>query len=95
MLDFETSFEVSINMYKHDKVKKRTWVRLVVGIGPGRGSSVAGLHLQGIRPLLLPVEHYLGEDLPGLHADLEEILALVTRRIHDVVINLGGKVYSY
>lgn len=61
---------------------------LVVGVGPRRGCSVAGLHLQRVRPLLLSVEHHLREDFPSLHADLEEVLAFVPRRIHYVVVHL-------
>ncbi len=35
-----------------------------------------------------PVEDALGEDLPGLGVDLEEVLALVPHAVHDVVVHL-------
>lgn len=67
---------------------KPTWVGLLVAVGSCRRGSVAGLHLEGVRALLFTIENHLREDLPTLEVDLEEVLALVTGRVDDVVVHL-------
>lgn len=65
-----------------------TRVGLVVAVGSGRGRSISSFHFQGVSSLLLSIEDHFGEHLTGLHVDLEELLALVPRRVHNEVVHL-------
>lgn len=66
----------------------RTWIGLSIAVRPGRRCSVTCLHFQGVRALLLSIKHDFGEDFAALQIDLEELLALVARRVDNVVVHL-------
>lgn len=69
----------------------RTGVRLAVAVGPSGRCTVPGLHFQCVRSLLLPIEHHLREDLPGLPINLEVILSFVSVAVHHVISDLKRK----
>lgn len=61
---------------------------MVVTVRSRRRGSVPGLHFKGVRPLLLPIEHHLGEHLSSQLIDLEVVLALITWGIYDGIEDL-------
>ena len=65
-----------------------TFIGESIAVGSGGGGSVAGFDFQGVGRLLFAIEDDLGEDLARLLVDLEIVLALVTRRVNNPVINL-------
>ena len=65
-----------------------TGVGVAIAVGPSRRSAISRLHLQRVGTLLLPIENDLGENFPSFLVDFKEVLPLVPRRLHDIVIHL-------
>lgn len=86
---FGSNFKTGIESMRKNIVEcTRTGVRLAVAVGPSGRCAVPGLHFQCVRSLLLPIEHHLREDLPGLPIDLEVILSFVSVAVHHVISDL-------
>ena len=65
-----------------------TCVGQSVAVGSCGGRSVVSFDFEGVGRLFFTIKHHFGEDLAGLLVDFKVVLALVSGRVHDPVVNL-------